>query len=94
MNTLMRHVAFAVLLPAVLAGCMDRDREMINRKSDGVDTFKFQPPPRPTQSPKPVDVTRNQEKSPTDSNSSDGTETFKFNKDAKYLPRNNSKSGG
>lgn len=85
MNTFAKRLLAIAIIPVCLAGCFDRDREMINRKSDGTDTFKFKVPPKRTdQSPN-----KKSEQAPPKSKSEtvDDIETFKFDKNAKYLPK-------
>lgn len=53
MKFIAQKLIVIALMPVCLAGCFDRDREMINRKSDGTDTFKYKPTVVPDLSPVP-----------------------------------------
>ena len=53
MKFIAQNLIVIALMPVCLAGCFDRDREMINRKSDGTDTFKYKPTVVPDVSPVP-----------------------------------------
>lgn len=54
-------VVLALSLTLVAGGCSDKDREMVTRKADGTESFKFDAkavpvpsPPKPVAKPAPV----------------------------------------
>jgi hypothetical protein len=91
MKFIAQKLIVIALMPVCLAGCFDRDREMINRKSDGTDTFKFKVPPPRVESGSKSESKQDPER--PKSTDADDIETFKFDRDAKYLPKRKPDTG-
>ncbi len=93
MKTLANRILAIAIIPVCLAGCFDRDREMINRKSDGTDTFKYKPPVQHPVSPessmpreaKTVEKASADPSSPNATGRRDNAQKFKYKPDPRLL---------